>query len=71
MNEFKEGLQVPKDHLLETSELKIARDSKIGKEASSYKELYDNPEYREYFKYLMATIMFYQNKRFLCSKYDI
>ena len=64
MNEFKEGLQVPKDHLLETSELKIARDSKIGKEASSYKELYDNPEYREYFKYLMATIMFYQNKRY-------
>lgn len=64
MNEFKEGLQIPKDHLLETSELKIAREAKIGEEASSYRELYDNPEYREYFKYLMATIMFYQNKRY-------
>lgn len=64
MNEFKEGLQIPKDHLLETSDLKVARESKISTEASSYRELYDNPEYREYFKYLMATIMFYQNKRY-------
>ncbi len=64
MNEFKEGLQVNPDHLLENSELKKAREEAISKETSSYKELYDNPDYREYFKYLMATIMFYQNKRY-------
>ena len=39
MNEFKEGLQIPKDHLLETSELKIARDLAIKEESDSYKKL--------------------------------
>ncbi len=64
MNEFKEGLQVDQDHLLENSEMKAVRDSIISIESNAYKELYDNPDYREYFKYLMAAIMFYQNKRY-------
>lgn len=64
MNEFKEGLQISQDHLLENSEIKSTRDEVISKEADAYKELYDNPKFREYFKHLMAAIMFYQNKRY-------
>lgn len=64
MNEFKEGLQIPQNHLLENEELKQVRESLIKQETISYKELYNNPKYREYFKYLLATIMFCQNKRY-------
>lgn len=64
MNEFKESLQINQDHLLENTEIKQRRDTLISEKTEAYKELYDNPDYREYFKYLMATIMFYQNKRY-------
>lgn len=72
MNSFKEELQVkqpeqpelPANRLLETTGLKNYRDQIIKEASAQYRELYDKREYREYFKYLIATIMFYQNKRY-------
>ncbi len=64
MNEYKESLQVDAAHLLENQEIKEAKSNMFDEEVKRYREFYDNPDYQDYLKNLMAAIMLVQNRRY-------
>ena len=63
MNDFKQKI-VDEAKKPSSEQLKEAKQKYIGNEVNKYRQLYNNPLYREYLENILAAIMLIQMKKF-------